>query len=230
MTTRHPPPQDYGLRAIQEPLPPHASSGILAVSSSGMRGHSPSQSMSAIPTAPYYAPQPPATAPIVGGPATYTTRPPSPTIEQRLRSIESLVRPLGTLPNTLTSFSSQLSAIQRTAEATYGSVAERLSTAGGEVSMQPREARVDVPERVWQSYRNSAWPLTPWLVGLREAQGLPGIVINVLGNRPMVTVPDGATKKDCEDAAMEVYKEVGKLVAQRTEWTREEVRALGVFA
>jgi hypothetical protein len=68
------------------------------------------------------------------------------------------------------------------------------------------------------------------LVGLREAQGLPGIVINVLGNRPMVTVPDGATKKDCEDAAMEVYKEVGKLVAQRTEWTREEVRALGVFA
>jgi hypothetical protein len=46
----------------------------------------------------------------------------------------------------------------------------------------------------------------------------------------MVTVPDGATKKDCEDAAAEVYKEVGKLVAKRTEWTREEVRALGVFA
>lgn len=236
VATRHPPPTDYGLRSIQEPLPPQSSSGILAVSASGMRGHSPSQSMSAIPqplSAPYYtAPpaQPPATAPVMGSNPAYATRPPSPTVEQRLRSIESLVRPLGSLPNALNTFSSQLSTIQRTAEATYGSVVERLSTAGGEQSTQPRETRIEVPERVWQSYRNSAWPLTPWLVGLREAQGLPGFVISVLGNRPMVTLPDGSTKQDCEDAAAEVYREVGKLVASQVEWTREEVRALGVFA
>lgn len=202
----------------------------MAISTSGVRGHSPSASTSAIPTsAPYYTQQgqPPATAPPM--PTAYATRPPSPTIEQRLRSIESLVRPLGSLPNALNNFSTQLSTIQRTAEATYGSVAERLSTAGGE-QIQPRETRAEVPDRAWQSYRNSAWPLTPWLVGLRDAQGLPGLVIIALGNLPMLTVPDGTTKKDCEDATAEVYKEVGRLVAQRTEWTREEVRALGVFA
>lgn len=88
-----------------------------------------------------------------------------------------------------------------------------------------RETVIDVPEVIWENYRSRAWPLTPWLVGLREAQGLPGLVVGWLGKRTT-----SETRREGESAVVVAMAEVGRLVADRVEWTREEIRALGVLA
>lgn len=38
------------------------------------------------------------------------------------------------------------------------------------------------------------------------------------------------TRRECEDALAGVTAEIGALVAQSMEWTREEIRSLGVYA
>jgi hypothetical protein len=80
----------------------------------------------------------------------------------------------------------------------------------------------------WNSYRSSAWPLTPWLVGLREAGGLPGLVVAFLGKRTLMDRTD-QSRQDCGDATAAVYAEIAKLMVERLDWTKEEIRALGVF-
>lgn len=51
------------------------------------------------------------------------------------------------------------------------------------------------------------------------------MVVDWLGKR---TTSD--TRRDGESDVAGVIAEVGRLVADRVEWTREEVRALGVLA
>ena len=86
---------------------------------------------------------------------------------------------------------------------------------------------VDVTEVTWDNYRTRAWPLTPWLVGLRETHGLPGLTVNWLGKRAII---DRDSRGDCEDAWKEARREIGRLVGDTSDWAREEIRACGVFA
>jgi hypothetical protein len=89
--------------------------------------------------------------------------------------------------------------------------------------------KIEVSEAVWEDYRSRAWPLTPWLVGLREASGLPGLVVNYLGRRTVVDrIEDG--RAQLEEAQRLVRKEIARLVNKTSDWSREDVRALGVFA
>ena len=122
------------------------------------------------------------------------------------------MRPLTNLPNAIAALQMTLNNIQRSQDT--------RSTA-----RRARETVIDVSEAVWENFRSRAWPLTPWLVGLRESQGLPGFVVDWLGKR---TTPD--SRREGEGALVGVMAEVGRLVADRVEWTREEVRALGVLA
>ena len=71
--------------------------------------------------------------------------------------------------------------------------------------------------------------MTPWLVGLRDAQGLPSLVVSLLGRRPLVDRSD-VTRRDCDEALTAVTGEIGALISQSCEWTREEIRSLGVYA
>ena len=87
----------------------------------------------------------------------------------------------------------------------------------------------EIPDSVWENYRTRAWPLTPWLVGLRDAQGLPSLVVSLLGRRPLVDRSD-VTRRDCDEALAAVTGEIGALISQSCEWTREEIRSLGVYA
>ena len=83
-------------------------------------------------------------------------------------------------------------------------------------------------ESTWEDYRSRAWPLTPWLVGLRETHGLPGLVVDFLGKRAVIDRSEPA-RAACAEAESAVRAETGKLIAGGMDWTREEVRALGVF-
>ena len=89
--------------------------------------------------------------------------------------------------------------------------------------------KAEVSDAIWEEYRSRAWPLTPWLVGLREAGGLPGLVVEYLGRRAVADRSD-ESRANCEEAGKAVKGEISLLVGQGADWSREEIRALGVYA
>jgi len=89
-------------------------------------------------------------------------------------------------------------------------------------------ADVQVSEAMLENYRSRAWPLTPWLVGVREKTGLPGLVADYMSKRAVVDRTEGG-RASVEEAKVGVKREVGRLVI-KGELSREDVRALGVFA
>ena len=87
---------------------------------------------------------------------------------------------------------------------------------------------VQVSEAMLENYRSRAWPLTPWLVGVREKTGLPGLVADYMSKRAIVDRSEGG-RSLVEDAKISVKREIGRLTV-RGDLSREDVRALGVFA
>jgi hypothetical protein len=146
--------------------------------------------------------------------------PSTPSSESRLRSLESAVRNFSTqLPTSIHNIQASLNHLQRSQDNLTATIIARS------------QARtVEVTDIVWENYRNGAWPLTPWLVGLREAQGLPGLVVIWLGRKTELNSAGGAGKQDVEVAEEMVRAEVGRLVSIGNDWSREEIRALGIFA
>jgi hypothetical protein len=54
-------------------------------------------------------------------------------------------------------------------------------------------------------------------------------VVAFLGKRTLMDRSE-ASRRECDDAAAAVCGEIGRLVGDRVDWTREEIRALGVYA
>ncbi|KAK4683437.1 hypothetical protein P7C73_g6828, partial [Tremellales sp. Uapishka_1] len=173
-------------------------------------------------TQPYFNPPPLQPAPFPTQGQAY--RPSSPTQDARLRSIESSVRHLSSLPTTIANLQNTINNLQRAYDSLAVALVER-----GRLDVKARSTNVDISEIIWEAYRARAWPLTPWLVGLREPQGLPGLVVNYLGKKTLIERTE-ASRRECETLQVGVTAEVGRLVADRLDWTREEIRSLGVFA
>ena len=90
-------------------------------------------------------------------------------------------------------------------------------------------AAVEVPEQIWEDYRTRAWPLTPWLVGMRDPTGVSGLVVDYLGKRALVDkVENGRMLVD--ESAKRVKRELLKLEMKDPPWLKEDIRAIGVFA
>lgn len=206
-------PPDYALRAAREPMPPPPATSISAVT--GPPTPYARQEPQLLP--PSYQPPPLQIVPPGSAPGAFVT-PPTPT-ESRLRSLESSVRHLSSVPQSLAALHATLANLQRSHELLLASL--------GPTATRPARELIDVPEAVWENYRTRAWPLTPWLAGLRESVGLPGLVVSWLGKRSVV---DRDTRRECDDIAKEVRKEVGRLLSEASEWAKEEVHALGVYA
>ncbi|OCF34257.1 hypothetical protein I316_04210 [Kwoniella heveanensis BCC8398] len=228
VTSRAPPPgtETYAFRQAREPMPPPPPSSLAALASPYHAGrHTPppigavvtvppsSHGLAGPPPAPmppaaYYNPPPnvihppPFPGPTVGPP------PVTPSQDSRLRHVESAIRSLSALPSAISALQASVHSIQRT--------------------LTPRRS-VEVHETTWDNYRTRAWPLTPWLVGLRDSNGLPGIVVSILGKRTVVE-RDELKKKECETLSLDAAKEIGRLVTEGGEWSREEMRAIGVLA
>ncbi|WVF67314.1 hypothetical protein IAT40_002065 [Kwoniella sp. CBS 6097] len=226
--TSRPPPlgtETYAFRQAREPMPPPPPSSLAALASPYHAGrHTPppigavvpipqsSHGPAGPPPAPmpaaYYNPPPnvihppPFPGPAVGPP------PVTPSQDSRLRHVESAIRSLSSLPSAISALQASVHSIQRT--------------------LSPRRS-VDVHETTWDNYRTRAWPLTPWLVGLRDSNGLPGMVVSILGKRTVVE-RDEHKKKECETLLLDAAKEIGRLVTEGGEWSREEMRAIGVLA
>ena len=187
--------EPYALRHAREPMPPPPTTSIGSLTSTfpiqPQRTHSP----------PYHHPPFPPPLLLQLPP----TRPPtSSSTESRLTALESGLSSISTIPAAIAALQASVNSLHST----------QIRRGRGRV------ATVDVQEAVWENYRSRAWPLSPWLVGLREAQGLPGMVVDWLGRR---------TTREVEGVGG-VMTEVGRLIAERVEWGREEVRALGVLA
>ncbi len=216
ITSRNEP---YALRNAREPMPPPPTTSISVLANhppQPPRPHSPPPSSA--PPHPYHEP-PPLQLPTS---ASTSARPPTTSTDSRLGNLESAVHSLTNLPSAIASIQASLNNLQRSHDYLTAAV---FGSARGGGSSRARETLVDVPEAVWENYRSRAWPLTPWLVGLREAQGLSGLVVGWLGRR---TTPD--SRREGEMAVVGVAAEVGRLVADRVEWMKEEIRALGVLA
>ncbi|WVW86370.1 hypothetical protein I302_108415 [Kwoniella bestiolae CBS 10118] len=226
ITSRAPPPgtETYAFRQAREPMPPPPATSLAALTSP----YAPSR----------HSPPPPSTAgSMVGGPphpppaqaiyhppVTVVHPPPFPTTsilnqpqvappptsstDSRLRHVESSLRHLQNVPSAISTLQLSINSLQR--------------------HLMPKRS-VPVLEATWESYRTRAWPLTPWLVGLRDSEGLPGMVVDLLGRRTVVE-RDEIRKKECEGLLVDVCAEVGRLVGERTDWSREEIRSLGVLA
>ncbi|WVR09585.1 hypothetical protein IAU60_006655 [Kwoniella sp. DSM 27419] len=226
ITSRAPPlgGETYGFRSAREPMPPPPPTSLAALTSPYPSSrHTPPPSISAVagPNSSstsisqpppshvaYYNPPPNVIhPPPFPGPSS-AAPPVTPNYESRLRTVESAVRPLSALPSAISALHATVSNIQRT--------------------LSPRRS-VEVSETTWENYRNRAWPLTPWLVGLRESTGVAGLVVSILGKRTIVDRDEGR-KKECEALLSDAAREIGRLVSEGGEWMREEMRAAGVLA
>jgi hypothetical protein len=90
-------------------------------------------------------------------------------------------------------------------------------------------AATEVPEQVWEDYRTRAWPLTPWLVGMRDPTGVSGLVVDYLGRRALVDKAENG-RALVEEAAKRVRRGLIKLGMKDPPWQKEDIRAIGVFA
>jgi hypothetical protein len=211
ITSRAPP--EYALRQAREPMPPP-----------------PQASMTALTTVPYMAQRPispplihqPLPAPITQPYAPHPQSVPPSNYDSRIRHLETSISSLSSVPAALQSLQAAISALQRSIEGPPSSRQEARPT-------RARMIHAEIPDTVWENYRTRAWPLTPWVVGLRDAQGLPSLVVSLLGRRPLVDRSD-VTRRDCDEALASVTGEIGALISQSCEWTREEIRSLGVYA
>jgi len=210
------------------PPPPPTSLSVLASASSypPQRGPSPPRPPSAsVLLGPTYQPPPLQLAsfgPGAGPP------PPTSSTDARFRNLEIGLQALSSMPRSIAHLQGLMLNLQRSQDSLASTVSASFVSRGGQ-SFRAREAVVDVPEPVWENYRSRAWPLTPWLVGLREALGLPGLVVSFLAKRTLVDRVD-TTRRECEEAAEGCKQEVGRLIADGLEWRREEIRSLGIFA
>lgn len=169
----------------------------------------------------------------------YASLPPPPTAsstvsqETRIRQLEASVHSLSSVPATLTSLQMAISNLQRSLDGIAAGNTPTSATASRapapRVPTRARTVHAEIPDTVWENYRTRSWPLTPWLVGLRDAQGLPSLVVNLLGKRPLVDRGE-VSRRECDEALTAVTGEIGALIGQPTEWTREEIRSLGVYA
>ncbi|ORX39447.1 hypothetical protein BD324DRAFT_332943 [Kockovaella imperatae] len=156
----------------------------------------------------------------VGPPLTQApVRPPSPHIDSRLRSVETALHNFGNVPNSLTQINQSLAALHRSVD--------MLASSSSNSSSAPRAA-LEISDGIWEDYRSRAWPLTPWLIGLRDRHGLQGLVVDFLGKRVSLDRSDSA-RKAAEEAQRAVRSEIGKLTSQNVVWTKNEIRALGFF-
>jgi hypothetical protein len=229
ITSRPPqlgPNEPYALRQAREPVPPQPITSIAAAVSNPFPPRSPTTSTGAVaqpqpppPAAAYYPP--PAPVAVVQAASAYAAaRPPTPSQDSRLRAMESSIRPLQSVPAQISALQSSITSLQRGQEALLHSLPRQY---------RAREVLPEVSEQIWESYRSRAWPLTPWLVGLRETQGLPGLVVSFLGRRTLMEKSE-TSRRECDEAASAVCAEIGRLMSDRAEWSREEIRALGVYA
>lgn len=87
-------------------------------------------------------------------------------------------------------------------------------------------------DTTWEHYRTRAWPLTPWLIGLRDGVGLPGMVVDFLGRRAeeVEKMAAGQGMGSTMGLEGEARREVGRLIGEGKEWGKEEMRALTVLA
>jgi len=207
VTSRAPP--EYALRQAREPMPPPPQASMTALTTVPYMSHRPiSPPMPPnIPVAPY-APPP-----------LHSQSTSSSNYDSRIRHLESSIASLSSVPASLNSLQAAIISLQRSFEGGRQDV----------VAPRARLVHAEIPDSVWENYRTRSWPLTPWLVGLRDAQGLPSLVVSLLGRRPLVDRSD-VTRRDCDEALVAVTTEIGALVAQSTDWTREEIRSLGVYA
>lgn len=130
------------------------------------------------------------------------------------------MRGLSSVPSSINQLQHSLSSVHRAIDSLASSVH----------SVVPRPPGVtEVAEIVWEDYRSRAWPLTPWLIGLRESRGLPMLVVDLLGKRTVVDKSENG-RVVYEDALRAARSELGRLITVNSEWTREEIRALGAFA
>ncbi|WWC64796.1 uncharacterized protein I303_107409 [Kwoniella dejecticola CBS 10117] len=231
ITSRLPPPgaETYAFRQAREPMPPPPATSLAALTSPYAQArHSPppSSSASIAHPPPPLAAQPPQSQPpaqaiyhppisVVHPPPFSTSgmvsQPPPPqtsSTDSRLRHVESSLRHLHSVPSAIASLQQSIISIQR--------------------HLMPKRS-VPVHEGTWENYRNRAWPLTPWLVGLRETEGLPGMVVDILGRRSVIE-RDEFRKRECDALLVDVNSEVGRLTSERGDWSREEIRSLGVLA
>jgi hypothetical protein len=135
--------------------------------------------------------------------------------EARLRAIESGMRNLSTVPSTLHNIDLRLDHIQRGQD----SLQTRLAN-----TLQRGMAQGDVSNSLKEAYTMRAWPLAPWLVGLREVNGLAGMVTAWMGK---ATLGGGEDVGVMEEG---VRAEIARLVIGRSDWRKEEVKALGIYA
>ncbi|WWD03957.1 hypothetical protein V865_002015 [Kwoniella europaea PYCC6329] len=231
ITSRAPPlgAETYAFRQAREPMPPPPATSLAALTS-------PYQPSRPSPPPPSTAgsivggpPPPPPSQAIYHPPVNVVHPPPFPTssmmaqaqsqphappahtstsTDSRLRHVESSLRHLQSLPLAVSNLQLSINSLQR--------------------HLMPKRS-VPVLEATWESYRTRAWPLTPWLVGLRDSEGLPGMVVDLLGRRTVIE-RDEMRKRECEGLLVDVTAEVGRLVGERSDWSREEIRSLGVLA
>jgi hypothetical protein len=232
--------EPYALRPVREPMPPPQPTSLSVLTSPYPLAPPGSASARSPPVVSTRQPYPPpsrgghARHESLGQSVIYHPQPPPPTssglmqpyptprprspardTEGRLRSVESAVRTLSKIPSTLQQLQFSLNSLASTVDGISATVAPA--------------AIAEVPETVWEDYRSRAWPLTPWLVGLRESSSLPGLVVDYLGRRSTVAKVENG-RMIVEACAKAVKREIGRLMVQGGEWNRENIRALGVFA
>jgi hypothetical protein len=188
------------------------------------REHMPRPSVLATPYA--------ATRPHSPPPSTSYTTYAAPHQPDRLRNLEAAIRPLTLIPATLSSITSALIRLQESHDA----IAARLAAVFPGHLRRPaaRDTILDISEYVWDRYQGRAWPLTPWHAGLRERRGLSGFVVDCLGKMTMTARTEDQDglgfRVEVEVATRAVYEEIGRLVTERLQWNKEEVKALAIFA
>lgn len=240
------PAPEYALRQAREPMPPPQAANISVLTQAPYPTPTSAPRAATPPTQISVLAPPPGPGPLAGPPSAYpsviaphpsgsgpgppTSSGASANTDARLNNIESLLQSLTPLPSRISQLLLSVSDVQRTTS----SISTRLPPPSGGSEprrIRARETAIQVGEDVWESYRVRAWPLTPWLVGLRDVQSLPMLVANLLGKRTLILADRSPpSRRDCDEASEAVSAEIGRLVADRVTWTREEIRALGVFA
>jgi hypothetical protein len=241
--TREPmPPPAASLASLTSPLHT-AVPAPLAAGPSSSSSYPPPASYSSFHPAPLHLPRP----------SSQRTSPPSlhtsltPSQDSRLRNVEQAVRSLSNLPAAVSSLQTSYSNLQSLHDSLAATVSHIINDPrvpghrrqGSATTIVPssvspeKRARSDhphaIPEHLWDSFRTRAWPLAPWLIGLREGDGLAGWVVSYIGT---CAIGDWSPsrRREAEELSGRVRSFIGRLIAEGVPWTREEIRAVTVFA
>ena len=199
--------------------------------------HRPSLSTSVLPTPyrsgfgrPITSPVQPVPQTTVGAPPTAPHAPPpfpplsssrptsSPTIESRMRAVEGALSTLTSVPGTLA-----------TLQQSVGGLEAAIESLGNHLAPDVRSRNLEISPATGEDYRSRAWPLTPWLIGLRDIPGLPRFVIEYLGTKASTDASE-ASRIAIQDAERVVRAEVARLAVAQAPWTRDDVHSLSVYA